>query len=351
MRDYYEVLGVPRTATEEEIKKAYRRQAIRCHPDKNPGNAQAEERFKDLSQAYEVLSDPEKRREYDAAREGGRPWSDAGTQGAAGGRTWSAEDFLSRFGDLFYGDFGESLHRARAPGGPGADIETELAVDFRTAALGGRMRVSVSGEAACPRCGGRGALGPVEACPACRGTGRVTQRSGRRGQFFSVTQPCPTCQGTGANPSQICPQCRGSGTIDSARQLEITIPPGTAEGSVLRLRAQGGAGHAGGPPGDLFVRIRVLPDAEFRREGADIHSEARVPATTAALGGQATVRTLHGDARLTIPPGTSSGAQLRMKGQGVQGGDHIVHVLVTVPDHLSARERELYEELRKLSRG
>ncbi len=350
MKDYYETLGVSPTAGEEEIKKAYRRLAIRYHPDKNPGDAQAEERFKDLSQAYEVLSDPKKRREYDAARAGGQPFSGFGGEQARGGQAWSVEDFLSRFGNLFYGDFGESLHRERSPGRAGADIETALEIDFRTAALGGRVDVSITGDAACPQCHGRGALGPVERCPTCKGSGRVTERSKRRGQFFSVTQVCPTCQGTGAKPSQICPQCGGSGTVRSTRRLGITIPPGTADGRVLRLRGQGGAGHAGGPAGDLFVRIHVRPDPQFRRENDHLLIDLHVPVTVAVLGGQVTVPTLKGEARLTIAPGTSSGAQLRMKGQGIQGGDQIVRVLVDVPARVTPEERRLYEELRKLER-
>ncbi|MFH1144295.1 MAG: J domain-containing protein [Candidatus Eisenbacteria bacterium] len=349
MKNYYEVLDVARTASPEEIKKAYRRQAILFHPDKNPGDAQAEEKFKDLSQASEILSDPRKRREYDAALAGRRARGGAtGGQKPAGERDWSVEDFLSRFGDLFHGDFGESFHRDRPPGGPGPDIETALEVDFRTAALGGKVRVTLAGQTPCPDCSGRGAVGAVEACPACKGSGRVTQRADRRGQFFTVTQPCPTCHGTGASPGQLCPRCGGSGVMDSTRQLDITIPPATTDGSTLRLRGLGGAGRAGGPAGDLLVKVGVRPDAEFRTEEGAVHSDLHVPVTTAALGGQVNVRTLHGEARLTIPPGTSSGAQLRMKGQGIGGGDHIVHVLVTVPARLSDRERELFEELKRL---
>lgn len=349
MADYYEILGVPRAAGLEQIKKAYRRKAVQYHPDKNPGDKKAEERFKELSEAYAVLADAEKRREYDAALAGGRTW-EAAPGGAAGGQDWSVEDFLRQFGDIFGGDFGASFHRARSAARPGLNAEATLAVDFRTAALGGRIRISLPGEVACDACGGSGARGAAKACSVCRGSGRLTGRSERAGQFFSVTRPCPTCHGTGLAPGETCSQCHGVGTTARQRDITVTIPEATRDGATLRLKGLGEAGRGGGPAGDLLVHVSVAPDPDFRLEGDTIHSQVSVPATTAVLGGKVPVRTLRDQVMLTIPPGTSSGASLRLKHQGIAGGDHVAHVQVVVPSQLSPRERELWEELARLSR-
>jgi len=356
MRDHYEALGVPRAATAQEIKKAYRALALKFHPDKNPGNRKAEERFKELAGAYEVLSKPNLRREYDEAlanpaRAGTGPGGAAGPGGpspfAAGGEGMSIDEILRRFGDILGGEFGEGIHSTRGAARPGQDAEVELEVDFRVAALGGKVAVSLSGAVACQRCGGRGALGDHPECAACHGSGRVTGQSREKGQFFTVTRSCPTCHGTGVAPAQACPDCHGEGAVDRTRTLSITIPEGTQAGAVLRLARLGGAGTGGGPPGDLLVHVRVRPDPDFRREGNDVHSEVPVPMAIAALGGKVPLRTLRGQVKLSIPPGTSSGAQLKLRGQGIQGGDHVARVMVTVPGDLSPRQRELLEELGK----
>jgi len=342
MRSYYDILGVSAEATADEIKRAYRRQAVKVHPDKNPGDAQAEERFKELSQAYEVLSNPEQRREYDAALHGGHPEPDVRET------AWSVEDFMRRYGDLFSGDFGASYHRRRSPGRPGSDVEATLRVDFRTAALGGKVQVAIKGEAPCPSCGGGGADAHARPCSQCGGTGRVTQRSSEQGQLFTVTRPCPACGGNGQDVASRCRNCGGRGTVIKEQKIAVAVPEGTDDGATLRLRGLGGAGLAGGRPGDLIIHVRVDPDRHFRREGERIHSDVRIPLTTAVLGGKVALRTLRGEASLTIPPGTSSGARLRLKGQGVRGGDHVVHVHIQVPAKLTGRQRELYEELARL---
>lgn len=355
MKNYYEILGVPPKATPDEIKKAYRALALKYHPDRNPGDSKSEAKFKEAAGAYETLSDPAKRAEYDDMLSGPVPSGSGRRQAGARQGTGRESDFdsmsideiLRRFGGVFGGEFGENLHRSRGPARPGYDAEVELEVDFRTATLGGKVSVSLSGAVTCSRCGGRGALGDQPDCKTCGGSGRVTGQSREQGQFFTVTRPCPTCNGTGVDPSKECPVCHGEGTVDQTRTLNITVPEGTEDGDILRLGGLGGAGKAGGPPGDLLVHIRVRPDSAFRREGDDVHAEISVPVTIAALGGKIPVQTVRGRVNLTVPPGTSSGAQLRLRGQGVRGGDHVVHVMVTVPPDLTPKQRELFEELKK----
>lgn len=356
MKNYYEILGLAKTATPEEVRKTYRTLALKHHPDRNPGDKKAEEQFKELTAAYEILSDPAKRREYDDALAGRVPFGsrEAGPSGPGGRAPFESDvesmtmdEILRRFGGIFGGEFGERLHRSRGAARPGYDAEVELEVDFRTAALGGKVSVSLSGPVACPTCGGRGATGENPACPTCGGTGRTTGQARERGEFFTVTRPCPQCHGTGVDPSKECPECHGQGTVDRTRTVHITIPEGTEDGAILRLQGLGGAGTAGGSPGDLLVHVGVRPDPAFRREGTEIHSEVPVPAAIGALGGKVLMPTLRGRVQLTIPPGTSSGTQLRLRGQGVGSGDHVAHVLLTVPDTLTPRQRELFEELEK----
>jgi molecular chaperone DnaJ len=197
----------------------------------------------------------------------------------------------------------------------------------------------------CAACRGRGAIGDPPNCPTCGGSGRVTAQPREDGQFFTITRPCSTCHGTGVDPAKECPECGGEGTVERTRTLRITVPEGSDDGAVLRLGGLGGAGTGGAPPGDLLVHLRVGLDPVFHREGHDVHSEVPVPMVTAALGGKIPMQTLRGRVNLTVPPGTSSGALLKLRGQGILGGDHVVRVMVTVPESLTPRQRELMQEL------
>lgn len=361
MNDLYKVLGVGKTATLAEIKKAFRTLALKYHPDRNPGDATAEEKFKALAGAWKILSDPESRRRYDAERTAGadtasgrRPRRGARPRGATSfaaddDDAMSVDEILRRFGGIFEGGFGEQVHRARGAARPGRDVEVELELAFGTAALGGAVSVSLAGAVTCPACDGRGATGDIAPCPACQGSGHTTVQSRDKGRFFTETRPCPTCHGNGFEPATACAECHGDGTVDRTRTLKIKVPEGSADGSVLRLAGLGEAGRGGGPPGDLLARLRVAPDPVYRREGNDILAECAVPMVTAALGGKVPVPTLHGRVNLAIPPGTSSGTRLKLRGRGIRGGDHIVRVMVAVPATLTPRQRELMIELQKIA--
>jgi molecular chaperone DnaJ len=344
-KSYYDILEVGKDASPEEIKKAYRRLALKYHPDKNPGDPQAEERFKELAAAYQVLRDPERRREYDAVLAGGRKPSYEEFSGFGGDpHEWTTDDIFSRFGDLFGGDFGKAFHSGREPGRPGFDIATDLELDFRTAALGGKVAVSIDGETVCSACGGKGVTGGSGKCPACGGSGRLTQQSSRQGQFFTVTQACPSCGGTGVSGTP-CRSCAGTGAVRKRRRVNITVPEGVEDGKTLRLRGLGGAGRRGGEAGDLLVRIHVKADPQFRRDGNDVYSDVKVPVAIAALGGKVTLRTIRGDVKLTIPPASSSGKLLRLKGQGIRGGDHVARVMIVLPKRINEEQKKLFAKL------
>lgn len=342
MKDPYEVLGVGRDASTDEIKKAYRKLALQHHPDKNPGNKEAEEKFKEATLAYEVLTDPDKRAQYD--RRGEEVFTEPGFDV----EEVSLDDLLGRHADLFGDLFGRQFHKRRPVARRGFDVEAAVEVDFRTAAFGGKIEVSLGGERACPDCAGRGTKGDAPGCPACGGSGRQTRQSGQKGQFFSITSVCPRCHGSGIDPAAACARCHGTGVVAGTRRVAVTIPEGARDGQALRLRGLGGPGTRGGPAGDLLLTLRVKPDPVFRRDGDDVHSNVAVPAPLAALGGTVEVRTLRGRADLEVPPGTSSGAVLRLRGQGIREGDHLATVEVTVPKKPTKEQRELYEKLREL---
>jgi molecular chaperone DnaJ len=345
-KTYYDILEVGKEATPEEINKAYRKLALKYHPDKNPGDTGAEERFKELAAAYDVLRDPDKRKEYDAVLAGGNRPSFEEFGGFGGDPDeWTMEDIYSRFGDLFGGDFGTSIHRGREPGRRGYNIETELELDFRTAALGGKVAVSIDGEAACSVCGGKGVIGESDKCSQCGGSGRLTRQSNRQGQFFTITQACPGCGGTGESGNR-CSSCAGTGAVRKRRRVNVKVPEGVEDGKTLRLGGLGGAGRRGGEPGDLLVRIRVKKDLEFERVGTQVFSDVDVPVATAALGGEVSMRTLRGEVKLTVPPGSSSGKLLRLKGQGILGGDHVARLMIMLPKKLTEGQKRLFAQIK-----
>jgi molecular chaperone DnaJ len=393
-KDYYDVLGVKKSASADEIRKAFRKLARKYHPDVNPGDKSAEEKFKTLSEANDVLSDPKKRKIYDqvgfysdnidpataeaysraGGSAGGFPGgSPAGGAGPAGGQgvpfDFSGFDFsdladgASRgrrsggggggFRDIFSGIFGGGRGAAAAEAGPeeGADLEYQVNVPFWTAIRGGVMRLNISRQDVCSNCHGQGYIEAPGKCPECDGTGQITQTGGR--MKFNV--PCPSCHGTGKNIST-CPVCHGEGTVTRTDPIEVRIKAGTRDGQRIRLAGKGNAGPHGGAAGDLYVIIRTGEHPIFRRDGDDIYLTVPVSATEAALGAKIEVPTIDGRALLKIPPGTQSGQKLRLREKGVPSatkdgvrGDEIVEITVTVPMPRDERTKELLRELAKLN--
>jgi molecular chaperone DnaJ len=393
-KDYYDVLGVKKSASADEIRKAFRKLARKYHPDVNPGDKSAEEKFKTLSEANDVLSDPKKRKIYDqvgfysdnidpataeaysraGGSAGGFPGgSPAGGAGPAGGQgvpfDFSGFDFsdladgASRgrrsggggggFRDIFSGIFGGGRGAAAAEAGPeeGADLEYQVNVPFWTAIRGGVMRLNISRQDVCSNCHGQGYIEAPGKCPECDGTGQITQTGGR--MKFNV--PCPSCHGTGKNIST-CPVCHGEGTVTRTDPIEVRIKAGTRDGQRIRLAGKGNAGPHGGATGDLYVIIRTGDHPIFRRDGDDIYLTVPVSATEAALGAKIEVPTIDGRALLKIPPGTQSGQKLRLREKGVPSatkegvrGDEIVEITVTVPMPRDERTKELLRELAKLN--
>jgi molecular chaperone DnaJ len=355
-KDFYEVLGVAEASTPEEIKKAYRKLAQQHHPDANQGDPAAEERFKEISEAYATLSDPEQRKEYDQVRRLAATGGFSGFGGSAGGgfggqqvRVEDLQDLLSGFGgigDLF--GFG-SQQRTRSAGPTrGADIATELSIGFEHAATGVETEVVVEGAAPCSRCHGTGAEpgSQVTTCPTCGGRGLVAQNQG----FFSFSQPCPQCGGSGRLIEDKCQQCRGTGSENRRRNVKLRVPAGVKDGQTLRLRGKGAPGSAGGPAGDLLVRVRVASSPTFGRRDNDLTLKVPITYTEAALGTKIDVPTLNGGVKVKIPAGTPSGKTFRVRGKGIdpergRTGDLLVTVEVAVPQKLSKEEKKLLEEL------
>src|SRR5215831_9807718 len=397
-KDYYGALGVKKTASTEEIRKAFRKLARKYHPDVNPGDKTAEEKFKTISEAHEVLSDPKKRKIYDQlgfysdnidpaaaeayARQGGGPGGfpggfPGGQPGATGGPGGGVHfDFGGfDFSDLFEGGGGRTKKSGTGTGGfrdifsgifsgggrgggvedvgpePGSDLEYQVNVPFWTAIRGGVMRLNITRRDACPTCSGRGFLEQPGVCPQCHGKGTIEQTGGR--MKFNVQ--CPRCHGTGKNIST-CSTCHGEGSVERTEPLEVRIKPGTRDGQRIRIAGKGNAGLQGGPSGDLYVIIRTGSHPVFHREGDDIHLTVPVSATEAALGAKIEVPTIDGRALLKIPPGTQSGQKLRLREKGVPSatkegtrGDEIVEVKVTVPMPRDERTKELLRELAQLN--
>ena len=352
-RDYYEVLGVNRGAADDEIKKAYRRLAVQFHPDRNPGDKQAEENFKEINEAYQVLSDPEKRAQYDRYGHAAFQGPGAGQGGGFGGFDFS-QGFEEVFSDIFGDFFGTGRGRSRSRTRRGDDLRYDLEVDFEEAARGAEKTVKFQRLAQCEACNGtraRGGSASVKSCPNCRGTGQVRTQQG----FFSIATTCAQCRGEGSIIIDPCPRCQGQGRIRRQESLSVRIPPGVDNGSRLKLRGEGEAGYAGGPPGDFYVVIHVREHPLFVRQDNDIIIEVPISFPQAALGGEIEVPTLEGKVKLKIPAGTQSGKILRLKGKGIVDlhgygrGDELVKIVVETPKRLTTRQREILEEFAKIS--
>jgi molecular chaperone DnaJ len=366
-QDYYAVLGVQASATQDEIKKSYRKLAAKHHPDKNPTDPKAAETFKGISEAYQTLGDAEKRKQYDemrrlgafggfggGARGGGRPGA-GGYPPPGGAQGIRFEDLgdlggLGGLGDIFSSMFGGNARTGGAgaqsrPRGPqrGEDIEASLEIPFRTAALGGKMPVELDVTEECATCHGSGAApgAKLVTCSECGGRGTISFGQGG----FAVQRPCPVCLGRGQVPTERCPTCNGTGEVRTRRKVVITVPPGVDEGTRIRLKGQGAKGPKGGPPGDLLITFHVKPDRFYRREGLDVIAPVKINIAQATLGTKVSVKTLDGKkVTVKIPPGTTSGKRFRVPGQGIERdgrkGDLIVEVQVTVPEKLTAEQEE-----------
>lgn len=347
-KDYYEILGIGRDASQEEIKRAYRKLVRQYHPDANPGNKEAEERFKLINEAYEVLSDPQKKAQYDQFGFVG----DVPPQGGEG--PWDFGGFGDLFGDLFgdfFGGFG-SRRDARAPQ-RGMDLEMPLTVTLREAAFGASKVVYIPRWENCRTCGGSGAAPGTspERCPHCGGKGQVESRSRSPFGEFVTVRTCPHCGGSGYVIKNPCKECGGRGKTRVRHKVEVNIPPGIDTGMRLRIRGEGEEGRNGGPPGDLYLVIEVEEDPVFKRQGDDLHVRVEVPFPIAALGGKISVPTLEGEEEMEINPGTQSGSIKRLKGLGMPRqrgsgrGDLIAHINIAVPRNLTDKQRALIEAL------
>jgi molecular chaperone DnaJ len=342
-RDYYEVLGVNRDASEEEIKKAYRRLAMKWHPDRNPDNPKAEEHFKEANEAYEILMVAEKRAAYDQFGHAG-----VNPQGGAGGPAGFGDIFSDIFGEIFGGQRGgrSTVYR-------GADLRYNLQITLEQAAHGFETKIRIPGIAECETCGGSGARKGTQAqtCATCHGAGQVRISQGP----FSIAQTCPRCHGSGKTIPHPCGTCSGSGRVKLQKTLSVKIPAGVDEGDRVRLSGEGEPGVNGGPPGDLYVQVQIKQHPVFQRDHDDLHCEMPVSFATAALGGEIEIPTLDGSARIKVPAETQSGKVFRLRGKGIVGvrsrsaGDLFCHVVVETPVKLTERQRELLREFESIS--
>ncbi|MCP3100891.1 molecular chaperone DnaJ [Myxococcus sp. K15C18031901] len=348
-RDYYEVLGVQKTVSAQELKSAFRKVALQYHPDRNPGNQDAEEKFKEASEAYEVLSDPERRAKYDRFGHAGNPFEGFG--GAGGG--FQGVNINDIFGEIFGDIFGGGRGGGRRTSTRGADLRYNLEITFEEAAFGSRPKVTIPRPKKCETCSGSGSksgAGP-RACGTCGGSGELRYTQG----FFAVSRPCGDCGGSGAVVPDPCTRCKGSGKVPSEEVIEVAIPGGVDNGTRVRLAGMGEPGDRGGPPGDLYVTVIVKEHPLFQREEYEVFCEVPISFTHAALGAKIDVPTLDGKVKMTIPAGTQSGKVFRLKGKGIphlhsqQRGDQHVRVVVETPTELSSKQRELLEKLAELS--
>jgi molecular chaperone DnaJ len=361
-KDYYGVLGVPKNASASEIKKAYRKLAQQFHPDANPGNDDAEERFKEISAAYDVLGDEEKRKSYDQVREmgasgfGGFGPGGAGASGrggwpggVGGAGTVNVEDLGDIFGGLF-GGAGRGRSRTASRPQRGTDLETDVRVTFDQAMTGTTVPVKITGPAVCETCHGSGAApgtSPI-ICPECGGSGEIAVNQG----FFSMAQPCRRCRATGRIVETPCPTCKGAGAVRRTRTFQVKIPAGVKDGARIKLAGRGEPGPAGGKPGDLYVRVKVAPHDVFGRKGDNLTLTLPVSFPEAALGANVQVPTLNGPVTLKVPSGTPSGKTFRIKGKGAPKakggqGDLLVTTQVDVPGRLSKDQKHLLQQLRE----
>ena len=345
-RDYYKVLDVPRTANEADLKKAYRRLAMKFHPDRNPGDKEAEENFKEAKEAYEVLSDAQKRAIYDQHGHDGIAAANQGGAGGPGG--FGGADFGDIFGEVFGDIFGGGRRGGRSQVFRGADLRYELELELPQAVFGHTTQIEIPRLMECETCHGSGAAkgsSPVT-CDQCGGSGQMRISQG----IFQLQQPCNRCRGTGRIVKNPCDTCLGQGRVRRTRTLSVKVPAGVSSGDRIRLSGEGEAGRNGGPPGDLYVEINVLPHAIFEREGDDLSCEVPVGFATAVLGGSVTVPTLEGEVSLKIPQETQSGRVFRLRDKGVKPvrggarGDLFCRVVVETPVNLTAEQRELLRE-------
>lgn len=353
-RDYYEVLGVAKDASDADIKSAFRKKAKACHPDLHPGDAAKEAEFKELNEAYEVLSDADKRAKYDQF---GHAAFDPSMGAGAGNPFTGADDF--GFGDIFSSIFGSGFGSSSSSrNGPmaGDDLRYNLTLTFEEAAFGCEKEIVISREEVCETCGGSGAkagTSPVR-CPTCGGTGQVRQQSQSILGSFVTTRPCSACRGTGQIITDPCPDCKGRGRVKRSKHLKVRVPAGIDDGQTLSKRNEGEAGYKGGPRGNLYITISVRPHSQFERNGSDLLLNMNIPYTVAVLGGEIIVPTLTGQIKYNVPAGTQNGTTFRLKEQGIQRlqqsgkGDMLVTVNVEIPRRISDKERDLLEQLAKL---
>ncbi|MGD9212706.1 MAG: molecular chaperone DnaJ [Desulfobacteraceae bacterium] len=349
-RDYYEVLGIGKNATESEMKAAYRKLALNYHPDRNPDNKEAEEKFKEAAEAYEVLKDPQKRQIYDQ-------FGHQGLEGSGYSGFGGFEDIFSSFGDIFEDFFGFSRggRRTRSRVQKGADLRYDLSLTFMEAVSGTETEINVTKNDTCPHCeGARSEPGTYpETCPQCQGSGQVTRSQG----FFTVRTTCPVCRGNGQTIANPCAHCQGNGAVEVRRKVSLKIPAGVDNGSRLRLNGEGEAGMYGGPPGDLYVFIHVKPHDFFTRNDTDVICQIPISFVQATLGDKIMVPTLKSEKELEIPKGTQPGEIFRFKGEGIPSlrnghhGDQVIQVNIKTPTHINKKQEALLREFAKIEAG